>query len=70
MAKGSEGLAYAWTPDAEAKALQSIAAEAASPSHLYGTDEDAGFGASVSIPPCRATIRPMIRWDGHVSGSR
>jgi hypothetical protein len=44
MAKGSERLAAAWTPETEVKALQSIAAEAAHPSHLYGTDEDAGFG--------------------------
>jgi hypothetical protein len=44
MAKGSEATAPAWTPDAEVRALQNIAAEAAEPSHLYGTDEDAGFG--------------------------
>jgi uncharacterized protein DUF4953/uncharacterized protein DUF5117/uncharacterized protein DUF5118 len=44
MAKGSEGSASSWTPEAEVKALQSIAAEAADPSHLYGSDEDAGFG--------------------------
>jgi Met-zincin/Domain of unknown function (DUF5117)/Domain of unknown function (DUF5118) len=44
LAKGSEGVAPTWTPDAEVRALQSIAAEAADPSHLYGTDEDAGFG--------------------------
>jgi uncharacterized protein DUF4953/uncharacterized protein DUF5117/uncharacterized protein DUF5118 len=44
MAKGSEGLAPSWTPEVEVRALQSIAAEAADPSHLYGTDEDAGFG--------------------------
>jgi hypothetical protein len=31
-------------PESELKALQSIAAEAADPAHLYGTDEDAGFG--------------------------
>jgi Met-zincin len=44
MAKGSEGTVSSLTPDTEVKALQSIAAEAADPSHLYGTDEDAGFG--------------------------
>ncbi|MEA2712130.1 MAG: hypothetical protein QOK27_91 [Gemmatimonadales bacterium] len=44
LAKGSEGLPSAWSPEAEVKALQGIAAEAAEPSHLYGTDEDAGFG--------------------------
>jgi hypothetical protein len=44
LAKGSEGLPASWTPDVEVKALQGIAAEAAEPSHLYGTDEDAGFG--------------------------
>jgi hypothetical protein len=43
-AKGSEAVAPDWLPDAEVKALRSIAAEAADPSHLYGTDEDAGFG--------------------------
>ena len=43
-AKGSEGLSSAWTPDGEVKALRAIAAEAADPAHLYGTDEDAGFG--------------------------
>jgi uncharacterized protein DUF4953/uncharacterized protein DUF5117/uncharacterized protein DUF5118 len=44
MAKGSERLASSWTPEVEVRALQNIAAEAAEPSHLYGTDEDAGFG--------------------------
>jgi hypothetical protein len=43
-AKGSAAMAHGWTPDAETKALRSIAGEAAKPSHLYGTDEDAGFG--------------------------
>jgi hypothetical protein len=43
-AKGSAGVSPDWTPDAEAKALRSIAEEAADPAHLYGTDEDAGFG--------------------------
>jgi hypothetical protein len=44
MGKGSDGLAASWTPEVEVKALRSLAAEAADPSHLYGTDEDAGFG--------------------------
>jgi hypothetical protein len=44
MSKGSAALASTWTPDMEVKALRSIAAEAADPLHLYGTDEDAGFG--------------------------
>ena len=43
-AKGSAGVAPVWTPDGEVKALRSIAGEAADPAHLYGTDEDAGFG--------------------------
>jgi hypothetical protein len=43
-AKGSGPLGPDWIPDADVKALRSIAAEAADPSHLYGTDEDAGFG--------------------------
>jgi hypothetical protein len=42
--KGSNAVLSTVTPDAEVKALRSIAAEAADPSHLYGTDEDAGFG--------------------------
>jgi hypothetical protein len=43
-AKGSGAVPVEWMPDAEVKALRSIAAEAADPAHLYGTDEDAGFG--------------------------
>ncbi len=43
-AKGSTGPAPSWTPDAEINALRVVAAEAARPAHLYGTDEDAGFG--------------------------
>lgn len=43
-AKGSEANAPDWTPDVEANALRTVAAEAAKPAHLYGTDEDAGFG--------------------------
>jgi hypothetical protein len=42
--KGAGGIASDWAPEVEIKALRSIAAEAADPSHLYGTDEDAGFG--------------------------
>lgn len=44
IAKGSDAIAPDWVPDSELKALRSIAAEAANPAHLYGTDEDAGFG--------------------------
>jgi hypothetical protein len=43
-AKGAAAVAPDWMPDAEVKALRSMAAEAADRSHLYGTDEDAGFG--------------------------
>jgi hypothetical protein len=43
-AKGSAAIPPAWTPDVEVNALRSVAAEAAKPGHLYGTDEDAGFG--------------------------
>jgi hypothetical protein len=43
-AKGSAAVPSDWAPESELKALRSIAAEAADPSHLYGTDEDAGFG--------------------------
>ena len=42
--KGAEPVAPDWVPEAEAKGLRAIAAEAADPAHLYGTDEDAGFG--------------------------
>ena len=42
--KGAGGVPSDWVPEVEVKALRSIAAEAADPSHLYGTDEDAGFG--------------------------
>jgi hypothetical protein len=44
VAKGSGALVPDWQPEAELKGLRSIAAEASAPSHLYGTDEDAGFG--------------------------
>jgi hypothetical protein len=44
VAKGSEAIAPDWVPESELQALRSIAAEAANPAHLYGTDEDAGFG--------------------------
>jgi hypothetical protein len=37
--------AGAATPDAERPGLARIAGEAADPRHLYGSDEDAGFGA-------------------------
>ena len=42
--KGSAGVTPGWSPDAEVNALRQVASEAADPSHLYGTDEDAGFG--------------------------
>jgi hypothetical protein len=43
-AKGSMASPPSWTPDVEINALRSVASEAAKPGHLYGTDEDAGFG--------------------------
>jgi uncharacterized protein DUF4953/uncharacterized protein DUF5117/uncharacterized protein DUF5118 len=43
-AKGAAAVSPAWSPDVEVNALRTVAAEAADPSHLYGTDEDAGFG--------------------------
>jgi hypothetical protein len=42
--KGAGELLAEWLPESETKGLQAIAAEAARPGHLYGTDEDAGFG--------------------------
>ena len=43
-AKGGPPVAGEWNPDVEANGLRAIAAQAADPTHLYGTDEDAGFG--------------------------
>jgi hypothetical protein len=43
-AKGGGPAAEVWTPDVEINGLRSIASQAADPAHLYGTDEDAGFG--------------------------
>jgi hypothetical protein len=43
-AKGGGGSAGLWTPDIETNGLRAIASQAADPAHLYGTDEDAGFG--------------------------
>ncbi len=42
--KGGEERADVWTPEVEINALRAIASQAADPAHLYGTDEDAGFG--------------------------
>lgn len=44
--KGGGEAASGWTPEAELNGLGAIASEAADPEHLYGSDEDAGFGAS------------------------
>ena len=43
-AKGGGASAEQWTPDIEINGLRAIASQAADPAHLYGTDEDAGFG--------------------------
>jgi hypothetical protein len=43
-AKGSGREASEWSPDVEISGLRAIASQAADPAHLYGTDEDAGFG--------------------------
>jgi hypothetical protein len=42
--KGSGPDAGTWIPDVEINGLRAIASQAAEPGHLYGTDEDAGFG--------------------------
>jgi len=42
--KGSGPEAGAWSPEVEVNGLRAIASQAADPAHLYGTDEDAGFG--------------------------
>jgi uncharacterized protein DUF4953/uncharacterized protein DUF5117 len=44
LAKGGGADAETWTPDLELNALRAIANQAADPAHLYGSDEDAGFG--------------------------
>jgi hypothetical protein len=43
-AKGAGATAGVWTPDVEINGLRAIASQSADPAHLYGTDEDAGFG--------------------------
>lgn len=43
-APGGGTPAAAWAPESELSGLRAIASEAADPAHLYGTDEDAGFG--------------------------
>ena len=43
--KGGGDDAAAWTPEVERNGLRAIASQAADPGHLYGSDEDAGFGA-------------------------
>ncbi|MBA3496467.1 MAG: zinc-dependent metalloprotease [Gemmatimonadales bacterium] len=42
--KGGEASATVWTPEVEINGLRAIASQAADPAHLYGSDEDAGFG--------------------------
>jgi hypothetical protein len=44
-AKGGGATAAIWTPEVELNGLRAIASQAADPAHLYGTDEEAGFGA-------------------------
>ena len=44
--KGSASQPAGWTPDVEINALRAIASRAAEPGNLYGSDEDAGFGAA------------------------
>ena len=43
-AKGAGPAPLEWSPDVEVSGLRAIASQAADPAHLYGTDEDAGFG--------------------------
>jgi hypothetical protein len=45
ISKGGGGDAR-WTPDVEVNGLGVIASQAADPEHLYGSDEDAGFGSA------------------------
>ncbi len=46
VSKGGGDGGAAWTPDVELNGLSAIASEAADPEHLYGSDEDAGFGGA------------------------
>jgi len=43
--KGAAPAEMAWRPEVELNGLRAIASEAADPAHIYGSDEDAGFGA-------------------------
>ncbi|MBA3659726.1 MAG: zinc-dependent metalloprotease, partial [Gemmatimonadales bacterium] len=45
-APGGTGAHVSWTPEVEGNALRAIASEASDPAHVYGTDEDAGFGGA------------------------
>jgi hypothetical protein len=44
LAKGGAADTEVWNPDQELNGLRAIASQAADPAHLYGSDEDAGFG--------------------------
>ncbi|MGH7525959.1 MAG: zinc-dependent metalloprotease, partial [Gemmatimonadales bacterium] len=44
VSKGGNRVESSWSPEQELNGLRAIASEAADPAHLYGTDEDAGFG--------------------------
>ena len=46
VSKGGGGDMAVWSPELELNGLGAIASEAADPEHLYGTDEDAGFGSA------------------------
>jgi hypothetical protein len=46
MTRGGGDGSAAWSPEVELNGLRTIASEAADPEHLYGSDEDAGFGAA------------------------
>jgi hypothetical protein len=45
-AKGGGPVSNAWSPEIEVNGLRAIASRAADPAHLYGTDEEAGFGSA------------------------
>lgn len=44
--RGTGASPVRWSPELELNGLSAIASEAANPEHLYGSDEDAGFGAA------------------------
>jgi Met-zincin/Domain of unknown function (DUF5117) len=64
--KGAGPTAEIWSPEVEANGLRAIASQAADPAHLYGTDEDAGFGRQGLDP----TVSPYDQTDDPLGWAR